>query len=85
MTPFHDPQNGPERRYNYAHKKGRSTIERLFGVWKRRFPCLSRTIRMKPEKAVVVISCCAVLYNLLKLWGDTLETDDDGESAEDPD
>lgn len=28
---------------------------------------------MKPEKAATVISCCAVLYNLLKLWGDDMD------------
>ena len=79
MTPFLDPETGPEKRYNYSHKKGRCCIERLFGVWKRRFPCLSRCLRMKPDKAAVVISCCAVLYNLLKLWGDDMnDTDDEG-------
>lgn len=83
MTPFLDPATGPERRYNYSHKKGRSSIERLFGVWKRRFPCLSRCLRMKPDKAAVVISSCAVLYNLLKLWGDNMEdVADDGQDGD---
>ncbi|XP_041367864.1 putative nuclease HARBI1 [Gigantopelta aegis] len=68
MTPFTDPQTPAERRYNFCHKRGRSSIERMFGVWKRRFPCLHFGIRMKLQRTLVVISAAAVLYQLLKLW-----------------
>lgn len=57
------PRSAAESRYNAAHKKTRSAIERLFGMWKRRFPCLSVGMRLSPERCVVVIVACAVLHN----------------------
>jgi hypothetical protein len=43
MTPVIDPQTRPQRRYNVAQIRTRNTVERMFGVWKRLFPCLSTT------------------------------------------
>ena len=55
LTPILNPQNAAERRYNYAHIRTRNTVERLFGVWKRRFPCLETGLRVKKETALVII------------------------------
>ena len=37
MTPFISPSTAGQRRYNYAHKATRSTVERCIGVLKSRF------------------------------------------------
>jgi hypothetical protein len=43
-------------------------VERVFGVWKRKFPCLRRGLANAPKTTVSIILACAVLYNLsLKL------------------
>ena len=49
MTPLADPQTQPERRYNVAQISTRNTVERIFGVWERMFPCLSTCLRTKLE------------------------------------
>ncbi len=64
MTPFLRPQTPAEHRYNASHKRTRSTIERCFGILKRRFPVLHAEIRMKPSRVCKIISACAVLHNL---------------------
>lgn len=45
LTPFLRPRNVGEIRYNKAHCRARNIIERLFGVWKRRFPCLRSSLK----------------------------------------
>lgn len=64
LTPLQNPLTPAERRYNFAHSSTRMVIERVNGILKRRFPCLSSTLRFTPEKCGVVIVACAVLHNL---------------------
>ncbi|KAM7301071.1 putative nuclease HARBI1 [Ixodes scapularis] len=66
MTPFADPgkAGSPHDRYNKAHIKTRNSIERAFGVWKRRFPCLDMRLQHKPERSAGIITACAALHNL---------------------
>ncbi|XP_042226263.1 putative nuclease HARBI1 [Homarus americanus] len=40
LTPIHNPANEKQRKYNRSHIKTRTTIERTFGVWKKRFAVL---------------------------------------------
>jgi hypothetical protein len=63
MIPLRNPSNSAERDYNSAHIATRNTVERQYGVWKRRFPCLSLGIRLKMETTAIVIVACAVLHN----------------------
>lgn len=42
LTPFVRPATPMEENYNRAHIITRNTIERCFGVWKRRLPCLQK-------------------------------------------
>lgn len=51
-------------RYNKAQIKTRNSIERAFGVWKRRFPCLRMTLQIKTETVPIVVTACAALHNL---------------------
>ncbi|KAG8234748.1 hypothetical protein J437_LFUL009987 [Ladona fulva] len=44
-----------EQQYNSSHIGSRNTIERCFGVLKRRFPCLSHGLRLRLETTVTVI------------------------------
>lgn len=64
LTPFLEPNNEAERRYNNAHKQTRIIVERLFGILKRKFSCLNSVLRTKLENTTVVILACAVLYNI---------------------
>lgn len=47
-------------------------VERTFGVWKRRFPCLSRGLSLKLVTCTGVVSACAVLHNLALYFKDVL-------------
>lgn len=59
--------------YQHAHIATRNTIERLFGQWKKRFPCLWVGMRFsKVETVLSVIQATAVLHNLCKKNGDLL-------------
>ena len=71
MTPLLHPATPAGRRYNAAHTRSRVKIENLFGVWKRRFPCLSRTLALKLDTTLAVIVACGVLHNLARQNGIT--------------
>jgi len=43
-------------RYNRAQKTTRNMIERTFGIWKRRFPCLNH-LRLKLKTSLPLLSC----------------------------
>lgn len=45
LTPLRQPTSPAEIRYNQAQRKTRSVIERAFGIWKRRFPCVGNGLR----------------------------------------
>ncbi|XP_053382450.1 putative nuclease HARBI1 [Mercenaria mercenaria] len=64
LTPFLQPGNETEERYNRAHISTRNLVERTFGVWKRTFHVLHVEIRMKPQRVTRVTVACAVLHNL---------------------
>lgn len=64
LTPVLRPESAAEVRYNIAHKKTRVIVEQLFGVLKRRFPCLHYGLRTKLSTTVAIICATAVLHNL---------------------
>lgn len=67
LTPLRQVHNPAENLYNESLIRTRQTVERLFGVWKRRFPILSLGIRVSREKIVKAdyyIVACAVLHNI---------------------
>lgn len=64
LTPFLSPNSSPQENYNRSHIKTRNTVERCFGIWKRRFPCLQLGMGIKLDTIVAVICACATLHNL---------------------
>ncbi|KAL5240891.1 hypothetical protein ACI65C_008301 [Semiaphis heraclei] len=64
FTPVRNPQNRAEERYNKAHIATRNTAERLNGIIKRRFSCLSRKLATKLSTTLLIISACSVLHNI---------------------
>ncbi|KAK9702236.1 DDE superfamily endonuclease [Popillia japonica] len=55
LTPVLQPENDQETRYNRAHIRTRNIVERLFGIWKKRFPCLHRGLQTKLDTSVAII------------------------------
>lgn len=67
--------NEHEERYNRAHIRTRNIVEWVFGVLKRRFPCLYRGITTKLSTSQTVICATAVLYNISLKYKDPAEFD----------
>ncbi|KAM7297958.1 putative nuclease HARBI1 [Ixodes scapularis] len=70
FTPVAAPKTPAERAYNRAHIPTRSTVERQYGVWKRRFPALEFGLRIKLETALSSIVAMAVVHNLALQLGE---------------
>lgn len=64
MTPLSNSQTVSEERYNESQIRTRNPIERYYGVWKRRFPILTKGINVDLETAKTVIVATAVLHNI---------------------
>jgi nuclease HARBI1 len=80
MTPFGNPVNDEERRYNIIHSRNRVIIEHTFGQLKRRFPILRYGVRIKLERVPICIAACFVLHNIAKSLNDPdFEDDEDVE------
>ncbi|GBP37779.1 Putative nuclease HARBI1 [Eumeta japonica] len=74
LTPIEPPPlDPPSERYNGAHIKTRNVVERTFGVWKKRFPCLSKGLGNKLSTVSNIIVATAVLHNLSFILKDVLE------------
>ncbi|KAG6462427.1 hypothetical protein O3G_MSEX013255 [Manduca sexta] len=64
FTPVLHPATHKEEMYNKAHIHTRNTVERCFGVWKRRFRCLLRGCTTKLENTKLYIVTLAILHNI---------------------
>ena len=67
MTPLLQETSRAERRYNIAHKKTRSVVERAFGVLKMRWRIIDHTggeLCYTPTKVAQITVCCCVLHNI---------------------
>ncbi|XP_061397607.1 putative nuclease HARBI1 [Musca vetustissima] len=67
LTPYRNAtENSPESRFNKKFCKGRSIIERVFGVLKGRFRCLlaARELHYAPESVVQIMNVCSALHNI---------------------
>ena len=63
MTPVNNVTTPEQRRYNFAHSQTRGTIERAFGILKRRFACMHFGLRLKLQTVYAVIVAVTVLHN----------------------
>uniref|UniRef100_A0A3B1JC13 Putative nuclease HARBI1 n=1 Tax=Astyanax mexicanus TaxID=7994 RepID=A0A3B1JC13_ASTMX len=66
-TPVLNPQTEAEERYNMAHRRTRSVVERALGILKMRFRCLHKSsggLRCSPERSCAIIVVCAMLHNI---------------------
>lgn len=66
LTPVLNPRTPAEERYNSAHIRTRNIIERVFGVWKRRFPISSTWMKLQLKTIQTVIVATAVLHNIAR-------------------
>lgn len=64
LTPVSNPRTQAESLFNESQIRTRNTIERAFGVLKRRFPVLSMGIRLSLQTAMSVVIACGVLHNI---------------------
>ncbi|XP_056453116.1 putative nuclease HARBI1 [Gadus chalcogrammus] len=66
LTPFLNPTTPAQRNYNAAHCSTRNTVERAFGVLKRRFHCLHGELRMIPQRVCNIVCSAVVLHNIAR-------------------
>lgn len=66
LTPLNDPQTVAEKYYNESQIRTRNVIERLFGLWKRRFPIIGTKLRSKIKNIQYIIVATAVLHNICR-------------------
>lgn len=67
LTPYRNPSNPAEEKYNDGHRKTRLIEERCFGVLKRVFACLKLGLRVKLDTSLPLIIACVVMYNFLRM------------------
>ncbi|KAK3888199.1 hypothetical protein Pcinc_007730 [Petrolisthes cinctipes] len=89
LTPLLNPQGRKEEKYNRSHIQTRNTIERAFGVLKKRFACLGKVMRTKQDTTKAIIVACFVLHNLAVTTGvidpiEMLEVNDEFQHADAP-
>lgn len=64
LTPLTTPQTPAEQSYQETQILMRNAMERLFGVWKRRFPVLATGMQINIKTVLSIIVGCAVLHNV---------------------
>ncbi|XP_069687300.1 putative nuclease HARBI1 [Periplaneta americana] len=76
LTSYLHPETRPQHNYNAAHIRTRNCVERMIGVWKRRFPVLSLGLRTKRQTTLTIIVATAVLHNIAVETRDQLPPED---------
>jgi hypothetical protein len=72
------PQDSKEL-YNLRHSQARNVIERIFGIFKRRFKLLTSTPEYSIETQAKIVQGLAVIHNFIRIFDpqDILEETDD--------
>ncbi|CAC5407309.1 HARBI1 [Mytilus coruscus] len=76
LSPYANPIERHQQRFNGCNASTRSVIERTFGILKRKFHVLHSEVRMKPEKICRIFGACAVLHNIASSRNEPLVNDD---------
>jgi len=77
MTPLRNIETRAQEVYNESLIRTRNTIERVFGIWKRRFPILALGSRFsKVQRVLPVIVATAILHNIAWRASDPIPPDD---------
>ncbi|CAK1597402.1 unnamed protein product [Parnassius mnemosyne] len=84
LTLLITPVTRAENRYNYVQIRTRNIVERFFGVWKKKFPCLQLGLRSKLTNTSNIIVACAVLHNIGIQSGDAYDDGDNDHIPEVP-
>jgi len=58
------------------HGRTRRIVERTFGIWKMRFPCLSKGLNTKLLISTIIGMAWAVLHNLSLILNDNFEEEE---------
>jgi nuclease HARBI1 len=82
FTPSLRVNNEADRLYNESLIRTRNTVERQYGVWKRRFPILSVGIKVNIDTAMTIIVATAVLHNFAIMMNETPFENDENELFE---
>ncbi|MCI4376667.1 hypothetical protein PGIGA_G00190980 [Pangasianodon gigas] len=69
ITPYPEPEPGPQQHFNVAHCRTRARVEMTIGLLKARFQCLLH-LRVTPERACDIIAACVVLHNIAIIRGE---------------
>lgn len=86
LTPFINPANRNEERYNRKHKSTRCSIERANGVVKQRFRCLHKSggcLMYSPQRCINIIISCLLLHNICIRDNVPMPDDDDDDDGDD--
>lgn len=76
MMPLDRVQRAEETLYNESQIRTRNPIERLFGIWKRRFPVLALGMHVHLRNCLPIIIATAVLHNILQSKREECPPDD---------
>ena len=60
LTPYLNADSDAKERFNDAHVRTRVTIERTFGIFKRKFAAMHQEVRLSPSRACSFITFCAI-------------------------
>ncbi|PKA56016.1 hypothetical protein AXF42_Ash014688 [Apostasia shenzhenica] len=61
----HRNYTGPEEMFNHRHAQLRNTVERTFGIWKKRFPILKNMKSFSFDVQVDIVMACAIIHNYI--------------------
>ncbi|KOB64686.1 Uncharacterized protein OBRU01_22752 [Operophtera brumata] len=76
MMPLDRVQRAEDTLYNESQLRTRNLIERLFGIWKRRFPVLALGMHVHLKNCLPIIIATAVLHNILRSKREECPPDD---------
>lgn len=72
LTPVLNPIMRSQQMYNESQIKTRNSVERVIGIWKRRFPVLAYGLRCKIETSLSIIVATSVLHNIARNMNEPL-------------